>query len=250
MLEREILVRLVTLNMRFGVGSRILDRPAYEVPVSARRLQPIVKALQSVRPDIVALQEVSSQRQAERLAGPLKMASAYVPHRSSYAFDFFEWGLAFLFKGRLIDSANHSIHFSEKGRYGRQALMVRVKLGATPLTLVNVHLEQEDAVGQIANLIRFVAPFSKPVVLMGDFNRQSNDPALGVLASRWVDTCRAVNSPVAREAEGLGTLRDQKRRVDHIFVEPAAFTILEAGLLPSEHRAISDHIGYFADLQL
>jgi endonuclease/exonuclease/phosphatase family metal-dependent hydrolase len=242
-------VRLVTLNMRFGVGSRILDRPAYDVPVSARRLQPIVDALRSQQPDIVALQEVSSQRQAERLAEPLQMASAYVPHRSSYALDFFEWGLAFLFKGRLMDSGNYAIHFDEKRRYGRQALMVRVKLDAAELTVVNVHLEQADPVGQIANLNRFVAPFSAPVVLMGDFNRQPHDPALGVLASRWVDTCQAVASPASREAARLGTLRRPPQRIDYIFVEPTAFKVSEAGLLPPEHRTISDHIGYFADLQ-
>jgi len=80
-------LRLVTLNMRFGAGSRILDRPAYDVPFSTRKLSPIADALESVEPDIVALQEVSNPR----LAKLLKMGCAYMPQRSSYAFDFFEW---------------------------------------------------------------------------------------------------------------------------------------------------------------
>ena len=242
-------LRLVTLNMRFGAGSRILDRPAYDVPFSTRKLSPIAGALESVEPDIVALQEVSNPRQAERLAKLLKMGCAYTPHPSSYAFDFFEWGLAFLYKGKLIDTANRCIHFCEEARYGRHALMVRVSLDRIPVTLVNVHLELKDAASQIENLIHFVAPFERPVVLMGDFNCRPDDGTLKNLKPRWADTCRAVDTAFTREANLLGTLLYAKRRVDYIFVEPAAFEVREAGLLPPEHREVSDHTGYFTVLR-
>ena len=64
------------------------------------------------------------------------------------------------------------------------------------------------------------------------------------------DSCLLVDSSLSREALSTGTMLNKLGRRDHIRVDRKKFTVCEAGLLGEPHRMISDHIGYWADIDL
>lgn len=241
-------MRLLTLNIRFGAGSEAPERFGYDLPVTETNRAALCAAIASVRPDVVALQEVRGARQAERLADVLGMGFLYTPHRASYAFDFFEWGLAILFRPRLIRSASRSIYFDESVRSGRQGLMATLDADGTPVSLVNLHLDPLRIDRQVKAVCDWIQTAAEPLILMGDFNCLLDDVVLAPFWDRWIDSCRAIRTPETLEAERVGTLLRGTGRFDYILSDPKAFVVSNAGLVPAAHRRVSDHVGYFAEI--
>ena len=64
------------------------------------------------------------------------------------------------------------------------------------------------------------------------------------------DSCLLVDSSLSREARDAGTLLTKVSRRDYIWVDRNKFTVREAGLLAEPHRMISDHVGYWTDIDL
>ncbi len=237
------------MNIRFGAGDKRLDEPGYDVRVTEGKIAALAAALRSVTPDIAALQEVKSARQVRRIADILNMKVMYCRHPSSYSLDFFEWGLAFLYRVEKTRQGCVSAFFDESTRAGRHALVAEFSFGGLPVTVVNLHMDPEHIAVQIENVLAFTERVETPTILTGDFNCVPDDPALDPVKRKWIDTCHAVDSPSAREARLKGTVLDGNRRIDYIFVEPELFEVREAGLPPPEHRRVSDHVAYFVDIE-
>lgn len=242
-------MRVLTLNIRFGAGSENPEKPGYDLPITTAKLAAIAAAIGGLRPDVAALQEVYNARQVERLAEMLDMRFVYVRHPSGYALDFFEWGLALLHRFETIRTTQHLVAFDPKLSSGRHALIATLRIEGQPVTFVNVHLEPGDIHRQVTNLLSATEAVAMPLAVMGDFNCQPDDDALEPVRTRWCDTCRAVASPRAREADVVGTLLHKRVRVDYVFVDPRHFIVEEAGLAKAAHRRVSDHLAYYADLQ-
>jgi endonuclease/exonuclease/phosphatase family metal-dependent hydrolase len=241
-------MRLLTLNIRLGAGGGVLDKPAYDVPASDKRDAALAQAIQTVAPDIVALQEVRNRRHAEKIARHLTMNCLYTPHPSSYSLNFFEWGLALLHRFRLRRHGNFAVFFDPDVRTGRNGLWAELDGRGFFLTVMNVHLDARRAPDQIKTLAARAAGVEGPLVIMGDFNISPDDDALAPLKDTMTDTCRSVDTPGSREAEAAGTLTGDRCRLDQIWVTEGGFIVREAGLLPSRHRGVSDHIGFYADV--
>ena len=243
-------MRLLTLNIRLGAGGGSLGKPAYDIPASEKRDAALFRAIRSTDADVVALQEVRNLRQAEKIAGKLGMSCLYSPHPSSYSLNFFEWGLALLYRCRLVRHGNFAVHFDPDVRSGRNGLWAEFEYGGTAFAVINAHLETRDQAAQLEILTNRVSRTTLPTVIMGDFNISPDDTALRPLKRIMSDSCRAVDTADSREAERVGTLSDSRRRIDYIFTATERFRIQDAGLLPERHRRISDHVGYFADVDL
>jgi endonuclease/exonuclease/phosphatase family metal-dependent hydrolase len=243
-------LRLLTLNIRLGAGGGALDRPAYDIPASEARNAALARAIQASAADIVALQEVRNARQAQRIAARLELGAIYAPHPASYSLDFFEWGLALLFRLKVIRNGNFSLFFDRELRSGRNGLWGDFEEGGHPVAVMNVHLESQHQVAQIEVLAERAARIPLPLVVMGDFNADPDAPVMRPLAGTLADTCRMVDTARSREAAALGTLMGDRRRIDFIFVSGDRFEVHEAGLLPPPHRGVSDHIGYYAEVSL
>jgi endonuclease/exonuclease/phosphatase family metal-dependent hydrolase len=243
-------LRLLTLNIRMGAGGGALDRPAYDIPASEDRDAALSRAIKAAGADVVALQEVRSARQAQALADRLKMSSLYAPHPASYALNFFEWGLAFLCRFKIRRSGNFGVFFDPQVRSGRNGLWVEIDLRGQPIVAVNVHLETRDQAAQFDVLTGRAARTKLPFVLMGDFNAEPQDPVMAPLQEILTDSCQMVEGSSVREALSLGTLVSTRRRIDCIFLDGSRFHVREAGLLPPAHRAVSDHLGYLAEVEI
>jgi len=243
-------MRLLTLNIRFGAGGERLDEPGYNIPTSKAKLAAITAAIHSVSPDVVALQEVANARQALRIADSLAMHHAYAAHPSGYALDFFEWGLATLYRWQRIRSASQSLFFDHRSRSGRLALLLDLKHQGKTFSVVNVHLEPHRLHAQAADLSALVSQTRPPVFLIGDFNCPAEDHALAPIGASLSDSCQPACGAGADEARLAGTLVTSGKRIDHIFFDRRYADVVSAGLVPAAHRRISDHVGYFADFTL
>lgn len=58
--------RLLTINIRFGSGCEKLDLPGYDLHSSPKNLDAIAAAIDSIEPDVVALQEVRGSPKQKR----------------------------------------------------------------------------------------------------------------------------------------------------------------------------------------
>jgi endonuclease/exonuclease/phosphatase family metal-dependent hydrolase len=148
-----------------------------------------------------------------------------------------------------IRTDRHAIDFDPDQRTGRLALSVTLAVEDRPVTFINVHLAPENMDREMAALVALGDGRAEPLAILGDFNCRPGDSAMEPVRRRWNDTCGAVMSDGAREAETAGTLLNKQARVDYIFVDPNHFCVEAVGLMPATHRRISDHIGYFADVR-
>lgn len=242
-------MRLLTLNIRYGAGSESLDKPGYNVRVTESKISALASAIHCVNPDIVALQEVKTASQAKRIASKLKMTHLYCRHPSSYAMDFFEWGLALMYRLDATGHGNVTVYFDEYTRSGRQMLVGGFSDQSLPFTIFNVHLDPRDIDRQIENVCAEAEKIDCPVILAGDFNCAPDDSALEPIKRKYLDACRAVTTPGAAEAESIGTVLNGSERIDYIFIDPEHWIVRDAGLLPETHRRVSDHIGFFAVIE-
>jgi endonuclease/exonuclease/phosphatase family metal-dependent hydrolase len=87
-----------------------------------------------------------------------------------------------------------------------------------------------------------------PTVLVGDFNCSPENPALEPIRRQLTDTCLAAGTTNARAALARGTLLYGQSRIDYIFVDPAFFSVSDAGLIAGKHHQASDHLGYYSSL--
>lgn len=239
----------MTFNIRFGAGSEKPEKPGYDVASSDAKRRAVVEAIRSVSPDVAALQEVRGAGQAEKIAALADMDYVYTRHPLSYSLDFFEWGVAFLYRLQIRNVHNPDPAEPPAGRNRRKLLSVTLAAEQEDLTLINVHFDHQEVLRQAEHLAAALAGLDRLPVLMGDFNCPVGGPELAPLCDRWVDTCRAASTEASREAEETGTLVGKRLRIDHIFVDPEDWAVQNAGLVPREHRHASDHIAYYADLR-
>jgi endonuclease/exonuclease/phosphatase family metal-dependent hydrolase len=233
-------LQLMTYNIRVGAGRDGLLTPVKYLTSSESTLEKIVSAIRSLEPDIIGLQEVKGTAQAEFLADSLGMNYVYLSHEDSRL----EWGLAVMSRFKIIEYYGKFIRHDDKKP--RIALVCTIELGDSTVTIINVHFHLGDYVEQVEKTVRLMSNVTGPVILMGDFNLIDPDDGFTPIKNKLIDTCEVVDTKFAQEAKKIGTHRFGSKRLDYIFVEPNFFSVLEAGLVPKEHRSASDHLGYFA----
>jgi endonuclease/exonuclease/phosphatase family metal-dependent hydrolase len=246
--ERKIVrgacLQLMTYNIRVGAGRDGLLTPVKYLTTSESKMKKIVSAIRSLDPDIIGLQEVRGTAQAAFLADSLGMNYVYLSHEDSRL----EWGLAVLSRFKILEYYGKIIRTDQKKP--RVAVVCTIDLHDSTVTIINVHFHLGDYDEQIDKTMRLMRGVAVPVILMGDLNLIDPADGLGPIKTKLVDTCEVVDTKYSQEAKDIGTHRFGSKRLDYIFVDPNHFSVLEAGLLPEEHRSASDHIGYFACVRL
>ena len=164
-------------------------------------LQPIVKAIASVDPDIVGLQEVRGEGQARRLAKALKMNFAFEWHFTRRPW----WGVAILSKFKIVKA--WGIEISPGPRNIKSIILATLDVGGRLVTAVSVHKDKDLEDGDSFKIImKEVNRIKEPVILMGDFNVDPDDWRLGLLKPRFIDTVKAVNTKNAAYVHGVHCL--------------------------------------------
>ena len=243
-IQKDSCFNLLTYNIRVGAGRGGLLVPLTYLSSSENKLKSIVKAIESVDPDVIALQEVRGSAQAKFIADSLNLNYVYLSHGDRRL----EWGLALLSKFNIIEHYGKPIRREKKNP--RVCLVCTIDINNSHITVVNVHYYLGDYDKQVGETMTFFKDVAGPVILMGDLNLVDPGHGLSPIRKKLIDTCDAVDTQGSQEARQKGTFRFGSRRIDYIFVDPNYFVVTDCGLAPKAYRDASDHIAYFACVTL
>ncbi len=194
---------VMTFNIRVGYGRSSWGTDPYLLRDGPEELGPIVAAIRSVDPDIVGLQEVLHNGQADRIAKALGYNYAYTSHPSDRPW----WGVAVLARYPLIEAREHQIS-SGRGD-AKNALIAEFDIGGNRIAFFSIHKDKDLHDGASFQKLRSAIDDSDvPTVLIGDFNIEPHDGRFELLGSEFLDTALAVDSFGAKEARTMGTWGD------------------------------------------
>lgn len=227
-------IRIVAYNIHHGAGmDEKLDLPR------------IANIISSLRPDLVALQEVdhSVERtgfidQATVLGELTGLAPAFgefMPYQGG------RYGMAVLSRWPVVRVRNHRL---PDGEEPRSALAVRVRSPTTnrELEFVGIHFYRTAAerLSQAARVKDVYQSEATPVVLAGDFNSRPGSEVLALLGSTWHFIDKGADSFTFPS-----TAPDHE--IDYVAYRPASnFVVASQRLL--DQPVASDHRPLFVEL--
>lgn len=160
------ILRFVTYNIRKGKGASGRSTTAFSG---------LSHALAARSPDLVLVQEAfhcsrNTAAHSQDLAARLGMQAYYEPNKQRRVG---HHGNATVTRYEVLESQNYDISTNRIERRG--ALYVRLRVGARPVHVLNVHLglNHRQRVAQIQMLSRIVAdrvPADEALIVAGDFN--------------------------------------------------------------------------------
>ncbi|WP_425507664.1 endonuclease/exonuclease/phosphatase family protein [Stenotrophomonas aracearum] len=228
-----------------------------------QRRQVILRELEALQPDAIALQEVIQKpyvrNQAAWLAGKLGYDYQFVSTDPPGRFK--RYGNALLTRRPVLARGEHLL--APRTDY-RTVAHLRIDVDGQPVNVYATHLnERSDENGgrirgeQVADLLQYIAATSgdAPVVIAGDFNALVDAGDLSALRQRYGDSYGSVH--VNNQLAQVSTLNrhyyEAPSRIDHIFFQQDQLVAREARLLfdqpYAEGRWASDHYGVWARLQ-
>lgn len=237
-------IRVLCYNIHYGQGTD----GVYDIP----RLADVIR---SVKPDLVALQEVDVgvQRsgrvhEAQRLAELTGMAVRYGPTQH-YQGGLF--GNAVLSRLPILDVVIHPLPYTESSAerttYPRGAIAVTVKgPHGKPLRFISTHFQHnvpEDRLAEAKAINKlFAAGDDMPTILAGDMNATPDSEPIAELLRHWTNATDEAATPTAPATK-------PRSRIDYVFYRPAAdFSLIESKVIPE--AVASDHRPVFAVLEL
>lgn len=235
-------ITVMSFNIRVGYGTEDWGRNPYELRHGPEKLDPIIAAIRSADPDVVGLQEVLADGQAARIAGALDLNYAFAPHPSNRPW----WGVAVLSKFPITSASARAI--SSGAGNSKSVSIAEVDVGRKGIVFASVHKDVDltDG-GSFRRLKSAVEGTGLPTVLIGDFNVQPGDRRFDLLGGDFLDTAEVATTPGASEARSAGTWgMGYGYRIDYVLVRGSEFEVVDAGLVPQEHRGASDHYASFA----
>lgn len=227
------------------------------------RRKVILRELQALQPDAIALQEVIQKPHVRNQAAWLarKLGYDYQFVSTDPPGRFKRYGNALLTRHRVLARNEHLL--APLGDY-RTVAHLRFEVEGRPINVYATHLnERSDEAGsrirgeQVADLLAFIAATSAdaPVVIAGDFNALVDAGDLSALRNHYGDSFGSVH--VNNELAQVSTLNrhyfDAPSRIDHVFFQQDRLIAREAKLLfdqpYAEGRWASDHYGVWTRLQ-
>jgi endonuclease/exonuclease/phosphatase family metal-dependent hydrolase len=228
-------LRVLTYNIHHGEGT--------DGVVDLSRLAGVVT---SVRPDLVALQEVDEG--TERASGVDELAELArltdLHGVFGKAMDYWggEYGVAVLSRWPLLRTHNDPLpNLAE--HEPRTALTVEVAVGngGPRVEFTSTHLDQgrdpENRLAQARYLNeRLVRQDDHATILAGDMNARPDTPVMEELEARWTNPPAADPTPIAPSGR-------PRLRVDYVLIRPAAsWRVVESSIVnetvASDHRPL------------
>ncbi len=259
----------MTYNIRHGQGNQEDAEAAASCAVDLERAATVIRA---ANPDIVALQEIDrfwtrsgAVDQPAALAETLDMAPCFGPNLhhgpDEHGGDCHEYGTLILSRYPVLSCENTFLP-TPAGWEQRGLLEARVEVeGIGEVAILNAHLQagredaEEEAVRQRKEQVETIAgrirEIDVPLVLMGDFNANPEDPELQAL----ITTGTGLQDAWAVGSDGTDGLTspadldgDPENRIDYVFVSQD-FTVVRAEVIVDrDAREVSDHYPVVVEL--
>ncbi|MEN8122601.1 MAG: endonuclease/exonuclease/phosphatase family protein [Bacteroidota bacterium] len=237
--RKTIEVRVLTYNILHGATLKN-DFDLYK----------IAKVIDSLKPDIVALQEVDFKtNRAKKLDLMTELAhlTGLSPlfGRAMY-YDDGEYGEGILSDFSFIQTRRNLLPYSE-GHEPRAALEVLIELATgDTVRFVGSHLDHTkdpgDRIDQCAEINRLFAKNDYPSILAGDLNAEPDSKEINLLKTIW-------NDAAGKNVEKTYPSDNPKIRIDYIMFKSAnKWKVLEYKII--QDKVASDHCAVFAVLEL
>lgn len=213
-------------------------------------LDAVAGIINSLKPDLVALQEVDNK--TTRVKG-LDL-TAELSRRTGMqgifgkAMDYAggEYGEAVLCRHRILDVKNNPLPHSPKAE-PRAALKVHVELpDGERVVFVGTHLDhvrdQTDRMTQAGRIVELFEDVDLPIILAGDLNAVPGSDPIELLRRHW--TCADPNDP-----QPTFPSAGPKRKIDYIMFKPSRrWNVLTTRVI--DDKVTSDHCPMYAVLEL
>lgn len=224
--------------------------------VGTRHLKQCMELLKSLQLDAAGLQEVSKRRfstgfvdQAKYLSKSLGMSVAWELAHSAGLFWILkqEQGNCVLTKHEIAGSERalfKATGTTGAGKQKRCAVISTLLVNGRKVTFISTHLgfPESARILQARELIGRIRTIEGPVILVGDFNTQEGSDSYKILTSLLADTWKLAGKTEKKVT--IGTTAG----IDHIFVTPSHFEVLETDVVNSGEAA--DHHLIWATLKL
>lgn len=244
-------ITVLTYNIRLAAGLQNYGQNPYILKDRVKLdVQPIVKAIESVSPDVVGLQEVNGLQQAAEIGKALNMNYTYAPHGIND--DGTWWGLAILSKFPITSATRHQISTGRGNT--RSILATEINTPANSVIFINIHKDPHQKNGDaLRRTMQYIENTESPVVLIGDLNMGPGDDRHQIFSQRLVDSASLVATENVQIAKHRGTYPGKdgdnyENRIDYILVDKDRIKVLDAGLIDKQYWNASDHIGYYTKI--
>ena len=245
LLAEPVTLRVLCYNIHYGQG---MDGK-YDIPRLAA-------AIQTAKPDIVALQEVDvgvlrsgRVHQIQKLGELTGMTARFGPTQH------YEGGLfgnAILTRLPILDELIQPLPYTdataELQTYPRGALVLTCQApDGKPLRIISTHFQHNVPEDRVAEAHAVNQLFAKPedklrTILAGDFNATPDAEPIKILEKEWTHAIDADRVPSAPSV-------NPKNRIDYIFYRSnQAFQVVSSQVLPE--AMASDHRPVLAELTL
>jgi len=221
----------------------------------------VAALLKTIDPDVVALQEVASEGDFNRLLGLMPGWSG-----EFYPVDNDEWNLAYLFKTSEIEvytSATRLLFEDDSWAFPRPPFEVKVKYkpAGTDFYLINLHLkccggdENEGRRRSASTQLKDYLDASRPddaVVMLGDYNDEissmsvNENPFLNFISDP--ENYLFADMSIAKGTELWWSYPDYPSHIDHILVTDEIRSLIDTTVVikaspcyPDYNAVISDH---------
>lgn len=231
-------LRVLTYNIHHGEGTD----GAFDMPRLAR-------VIESVSPDLVALQEVdvrtnraSGVDQADALARLTGMVSIFGP---AMDYDGGQYGEAILSRLPVQSAATSPLpHLPD--HEPRAAVEITTHVRGRDVRFVGTHLDHTrdpaDRRQQAQRLVEVFGEGDLPTILVGDLNAEPHSDVMAILFDAFSDTS-AVNPQPTFPSDAPA------RRIDYVLVRPAErWRVVESRVL--DEPVASDHAPLLVVLEL
>ncbi len=232
-------LRVLTYNIHHGEGvDRELD------------LDRIASVIRSVKPDIVALQEVDhTAKRSQKVDQPTtlaRMTKMNVAFGANIQLQGGHYGNAVLSRFPIASHRNHLLPNTDNGEQ-RGVLIADVLVPelADPLRVLATHFDHRKNDIQRVQSTKFLNVLVRrqtgPAILMGDMNDVIGSPTIKLLDSHWQRTNQdeMPSVPVSKP----------QRQIDFVFVRPQSqWSVVQTKVL--DEAVASDHRAVFSELVL
>ena len=213
-------------------------------------LDAVAGIINSLEPDLVALQEVDNKTTRVKGLDLTAELSRRTGMRGIFgkAMDYAggEYGEAVLCRHPVLEIKNNPLPHSPKAE-PRAALEVHVELpGGETVVFVGTHLDhvrdQTDRMKQAGRIEELYADYDRPIILAGDLNAAPDSDPINLLCRQW--TCADPNDP-----QPTFPSAGPRRKIDYILFKPShRWKVLTTQVI--DDKVTSDHCPFYAVLEL
>ena len=213
-------------------------------------LDAVAGIINSLKPDLVALQEVDKGTTRAKGLDLTAELSKQTGMKGVFgkAMDYAggEYGEAILCRHPVIEIKNNPLPHTPEAE-PRAALEVHVQFPAGgPIVFVGTHLDhlpdQKSRMMQASHVRELYAGYDLPVILAGDLNAVPGSDPISLLAQDWSDAAQGDPRPTSPSVA-------PERKIDYIMFKPKGrWRVVEVRVI--DEKVASDHCPVFAVLEL